>query len=321
MSENVKQSNQAEGSDADLLAMAQALDNGEEFTPEPSAEQEADRAASSSETETAGDPDKDKPDNSVATKKPGDGTEAAKADKPEGQQTKEPSKFAKDRERLDKTWKGVEARKSELDRREQELAEREKQINERAKQAEKPVEQKDDHGFTASEYEAAAKQFREDGDDTRAEAAESRAKKLRESDASAAQEGERKAFLETWHGHVNETLEKRPELKDQAHELSQAVQKLLKEDQVFSFIPDGFKRAVEIADLRIQAASVPSLQAEVDRLKKEIDRLNGERQPGSSGPTSKPKQKTFDQLSKSEQEAELLRMAEQADREGTPLTV
>jgi hypothetical protein len=309
---NAQQNQTTEVIEADLRELAAQADAGVDFEDgDLSAQEEADRAASGSENSEQSNADKakEKPEGGA---KEGDETDAEK----KGDQESEKSKYAKERERKDRSWESLNAEKEQVRKDREELERERQELQSRRQQAEQPVESKDDKGFTASDYDAAAKTFRDRGDDDLAEAAEKQAKDLREADQRAAGEGQHRKFLDTWHKAVSDEIKARPELADESHALSVAVQKLLKEDEVFSRLPDGFKRAVEIASLRIQAASVPSLTEQVATLQKEIDRLNGERQPGGSGPTSKPKAKTFDQLTPDEQDAELRRQAEEADAQG-----
>lgn len=257
-------------------------------------------------------------DASHTTEVRSDGTEPVgmAGDEPAGEPR---TKYARERERRDRSWKALQQEK-EAFHRERDAFERERsQYLSHSRQASQPAEQKDELGYTASEYERAAEQFRRDGDAQRAAMAAQRAQIARGNDAHVLGQSRQREFLDHWHGHVRELLDARPELRDEAHGLSKAVQTLLRDEPLFSHLPDGFRRAVELAELRLQAGSVPSLKTEVERLKKEIDRLNGDRQPGSSGPTSQPRPKAFDQLSPAEQDAELRRIAAEADSQGVPV--
>lgn len=308
-----------EFSDDQLRDLANELDvTGEVEIPSAETTEE-ERAASESEKQNGvTDPEKEKePETEAGTPKPGDETSSEK--KPEGEQEPSKSKYAKERERQDRSWQAINERKAELEKREAELAEREKSIEAKRSEVEKPTESKDERGYTASDYERAAEQFREHGDADLALRASNRAKELREKDQKASAEGQQKKFLGAWYGHQNEILEKRPELKDVNSELGQAVTKLLKEDRIYSNIPDGFKRAVRDAENASKAELVPSLEKKVAELQEEITRLNSKLQPGGSGPTSQPKQKSFDELSPEEQESQLRKMAEEADRHGEPM--
>lgn len=290
-----------------------------EISDDSATDEEEDRAASQPEKkEGDDDPDKKKGSESeteAGAEKPGDETKPG--DKPEDQQQQ--SKYAKERERQDRSWKALNEEKEAV-RKEREALEAERRaLEEKRREVEKPAESKDDAGYTASDYERAAKKFREDGDDAFAQRAEAKAKAMREADQKAQGQASQEKFREVWQGHVAELLKERPELEDQSHPLSQAVQKLLKEDRLFSMIPDGFRRAVELADLREKAGLVSSLEKKAAELQSEITRLNGLTQPGGSGPTSKPKAKRFEDLSSEEQDAELLRQAREADSLGEPV--
>jgi hypothetical protein len=253
-------------------------------------------------------------DGSKTTEVKSDGTESV-----EEAQGAARTKYARERERRDRSWKALQQEKEAFHRERDAFQQERSQFLSHSRQVSQPAEHKDELGYTASEYERAAEQFHRDGDAQRAALAAQRAHRVRENDAQVLGQSRQREFLDGWHGHVQELLEARPELKDETHGLSKAVQALLRDEPLFSHLPDGFRRAVELADLRLQAGSVPSLKTEVEKLRKEIDRLNGDRQPGSSGPTSQPRAKAFDQLSPAEQDVELRRIAAEADSQGVPL--
>jgi hypothetical protein len=314
--------------DADLSHMAASLDAQgglgapatAEITEAPRSRDAAadpDPSHAAGENDAANDVSADA-DASQTTKAASDGTEpVGKAqDEPDGGSR---TKYARERERRDRSWKALQQEKEAFHRERDAFEQERSQLLSRSRQASQAAEHKDELGYTASEYERAAEQFHRDGDERRATIAAQRARQAREKDAHVLGQSRQREFLDGWHGHVRELLDERPELKDETHGLSRAVQALLRDEPLFSHLPDGFRRAVELADLRLQAGSVPSLRAEVEKLKKEIDRLNGDRQPGTSGPTSQPRAKAFDQLSPAEQDSELRRIAAEADSQGVPV--
>lgn len=297
----------------ELLAdMGRKADAGEtEFAdPLASAKQPGDRAPEPEKTEK---PEEQKPEGEQKSDpKSSDATEADKtkeADKDKTQEETEYSKAKKEQARKEKTWNEINAEKERL-RAEREALEKEKSESHTRKKTDSVF--RDEHGYSADDYRRAAKKWADEGETQLAAEAEKRAANAE----AKAHETQKNEFVTTWQRTAQEVQKENPDLRNLDSPLAVAVDKLLKEEPYFSNVPDGFKRAVDFAKLQIKAESIPSLETKVADLQKEIDRLNKLTQPAGSGPTSNPSTKTFDKMSPAEQEAELLKMARDADRKG-----
>jgi hypothetical protein len=120
-------------------------------------------------------------------------------------------------------------------------------------------------------------------------------------------------FQTVYAQHIDQAIKAEPELAKADSSLSKDVQGLLEQEPVFSHIPDGFAKAVQVAKWKRDAGSASELRETNKKLQAEIKRLNGLTQLNGSGPTSPPAQKSFKDMSDDEQNQYLLRQAEKAD--------
>lgn len=124
-------------------------------------------------------------------------TETQGQTKPDGKPDNR-TEYAKNQERLDKTWKSVNARKAELEAKEAEIARREQELTAKAAKAQaryspedyeqasvRNQSQAEQLALQAKGLDAQAREFEEDGKYTEAESAKARANDLREQAAYA----------------------------------------------------------------------------------------------------------------------------------------
>lgn len=304
---------QQELSESQLADMAAQLDAGGEVSlPEAAQSPEATPAPDAANIEKKDGEEPPKETEPSAQDK-GPGTEAAKqpdkkTDNPPDKPESEYLKAKKEQERRDRSWQKLEEEKAQL-RKEREELEAARQKTDKAAQP------RDDTGYSADDYDGAAKQFDAAGETEMAAKARAKAQELRQSAQTRQSEAQVNDFRQKWTETVNKVLDEKPELKDMNTPLAKKVQEALKANPHFSATPDGFRRLVEHVELQDKAASVPGLQAEVEKLTKEIDRLNKALSVGGSGPAQRPGVKSFDDMTAVEREAELTRMAEEADRQ------
>ncbi len=162
---------------------------------------------------------------------------------------------------------------------------------------------RDPHGYTASDYEAAAKQFETAGDANLARSARMAASDLRHRESQRHVEHFSRAVQ---HG-IQETIEKRPEFADPASASGKAVLAVLDEHPLLRQIPGGFAAAVAIHDGRKSAGSLADLQGKIDTLTRENDRLTRLTSLPSSNPASAPRDR------KDFSEKDLRRLAAECD--------
>jgi hypothetical protein len=113
------------------------------------------------------------------------------------------------------------------------------------------------------------------------------------------------------------TVKAEPALNDPDSPLAKEVTEFLRVEPVFSHIPDGFAKLVQVAKWKLDAGSASELREQNKKLQAEVERLNGLTQLNGSGPTSPPSQKSFESMSDEEQDAYLLRRAANLDAANT----
>lgn len=299
-------------SEADLLTLAMQADEGKikaddpiEVKPSsPSPETEGKTADDKSAKEQETNPEK-----GPETKEADEQKAKEEADK-EGKTDLNESKYSKakrEEERREKSWQKLEAEKAAL-KAEREAYEREKAGIQLEKA--KAKEYRDSAGYTAKDYEDFAK--RTDDPDL-AERAMEKAKALALEADQVRSKAQHEDFIKGWQGNLEEIFKQEPELRDASSEAGKALQKVLNENPVFSTSPDGIKAAYAFSKAQRQASLVSGLTDKVSELQKENERLNKLTGLSGNGPNKRPSIKSFEEMSGAEQEAQLLRMAAEAD--------
>lgn len=221
--------------------------------------------------------------------------------------TAKKSKYAAESDRRVKTWQEINAEKERI------KAEREQWLKEKAdwekQRAEAhPVSVKDEHGYTAEDYEKAAKNFEEEGEHKLAKSATERAQKLRHQ--GMVQEFNKK-FSETWTGLVKE----HPELGNQASEQFKAVQEVMSKNKVLQTFPEGVKYAVEWVKMQSRTKDYDTVKTELEKAKQQLEALNKKLAPtGGRVLESKAEGEVpFEKMNPDQQRSYLNRMAREAD--------
>jgi hypothetical protein len=254
--------------------------------------------------------------------KEGDGTEKAPGtEEPAGDESStegksatesdKGSKFAKEQERREKSWKALNEQKEALQK-EREAFERQRQeLEAQRKQAtEKPAPKSSE----ADEYEAVAKDFEAEGKHDLAARAREKAGEIRRREEQTSQQARQQEFLSKWNDNLSKEVEANPDLSNPETALHKDVAALLKKMPILSTYPEGIRDAVEYIKTKHEAGSAADLRKQVEEHKKKIEELNKRLEPSGSFPAPLPGgKKSFDQLSEKEQEAELRRLAEEAD--------
>lgn len=232
---------------------------------------------------------------------------------------KKSSKFAQENARKAKTWESINAEKEAL-KAEREAIKRERE--EWAKSREQSQAQdvnsvRDDKGYTAEDYEAAAKEFDADGDTQLAKAARAKAEGVRKLAGERAQKAQSEQFQKAWADNFNRISEKETWMKDQNSDAYKRTVGLLQKFPLLTQVPDGLVHAVEIVKLQQSAERVGSLETENKSLKEQLEKLQQKTAIGKSIPagTLKAQENDFSKLSLKEQREALMRASREFDRE------
>ena len=313
--------------EADVLAMAQAADEGRDFSPNPKEDEKAkvetnasDKASGDNEQtpapaeeaekqteasdEVSSTKEKSKEDKSSLT------TQSSE-DKSESASEKKPTRYEKAKSRLEKEWEDVRAEKARIKaEREQIEAERARKTSETTQSETKASNRK----FSAEDYREAAKSYRDEGRDDLAKLAEQKAGEVEVEDRREIEQKTQAELKSAWDKNLLDEVEANPELKDSNSTLYKAVSEMLQNHAILRNYPAGIKDAVGIAKVKLQAESASDLSKKVAEYERELAQLRKATTPASGQPKGPAKTKAFHELTLDEQERELMKMASEVDR-------
>lgn len=244
----------------------------------------------------------------------------SKAKQKEGEKPKDQkSKFAQDQNRKTKTWEQINAEKEAI-RAEREAVRREREewIKQREQSTVADTNSfRDEKGYTAEDYEAAAKEFDADGDSQLAKAARAKADGVRKTVSVKQQQVQQERFNKSWADNYGRLSEKEVWLKDQSSPEYKRTVELLQRVPFLTGMPDGLVHAVELMKLQDTAGRSQSLESENKSLKEQLNKLQQKTAIGKSVPAGqlKAEEKDFSKLSQKEQRDALMRATREFDRE------
>jgi hypothetical protein len=245
----------------------------------------------------------------------------AKAEKKTEQKTEKDksSKFAQEQNRKAKTWEQINAEKEAL-KAEREAVRREREEWGKQREQSKAAETssfRDEKGYTAEDYEAAAKEFDADGDSQLAKAARAKADGVRKAATERQQKVQQEKFAKAWSDSFSRLSEKETWLKDQNSPEYKRTVELLQKVPMLTSMPDGLVHAVELMKLQDTAGKAQSIEAENKALKEQLNKLQQKTAIGKSVPAGqlKAEEKDFSKLSLKEQREALLKASRAFDRD------
>jgi len=237
---------------------------------------------------------------------------AAKTEVPAKPET-EYSRAQKEQERKDRSWQALEAQKTEFRAQQAQWEEKARIAQLQQAQAQNQPIKKD--GLTAREYYEGYQRFKQAGDYENAAAALEVALELNQAEQGRmAQQKEIQAEY-MWRTDMEAAVKQLPDLAVPGSPVLQRLDALIQQNPWIYYIPHGFLRAAEIADLLVKTDSISELQDENEKLRAELESRNAGSQPSRGGAISGGKHgtKSFDDMDLDEQEAELRRMTQEAD--------
>jgi len=311
--------------EADVLAMATAADEGREWQPPVAEEAKPEQKAQTAQAEN----NDSVPALNTETETKSTSGEVAVAEakaettstnsslttqsesKSDAASEKKPSRYEKAKSRLEKEWEDLRAEKARI------AAEREA-LQAKASSAGQEVSQtptKDSRRkFSAEDYREAAKSYRNDGNDEMAKAAEAKAAEVEAEDRRETEQRTQAELKSAWDQNLLKEVEANPELKDSSTKLYKTVSELLQRHAILRNYPAGISDAVGLAKMHLKAETASDLEKRLKDAEAELGRLRKATMPAASQPSAPAKIKTFDEMSSEEQGRELLRMAAEADR-------
>jgi hypothetical protein len=317
--------------EADILAMAQAADEGRDYNPTPKEDEKPKAEAPATEKASGDTEQKPAPAEEAETKQEASSEVSATEEKSEeaksslttqpsedksesASEEKKPSRYEKAKGRLEKEWEDVRAEKARL-KAEREAIEQAKAQRE-ASQPGSETPKTGNRRFSADDYREAAKSYREEGRDDLAKLAETKATEVETEERKEIEQKTQTELKSAWDKNLLDEVEANPDLKDSNSSLYKAVSEMLQNHAILRNYPAGIKDAVGIAKIRLQAETASDLKKKVAEYERELAQLRKATTPASSQPSGPAKTKSFSELSLDEQERELMRMAGEADRNG-----
>ena len=301
-----------------MLALANDYDAGVDIDSQP-------KEQSPSTNETAPVESESSNENSASKEVDGGEQEVGTKAEPEAKAEKktEPkdksSKFAQEQNRKAKTWEQINAEKEAL-KAEREAVRREREEWSKQREQSKAAETssfRDEKGYTAEDYEAAAKEFEADGDSQLAKAARAKADGVRKAATERQQKAQQEKFAKAWSDSYARLSEKETWLKDQNSPEYKRTVELLQRVPMLTSMPDGLVHAVELMKLQDTASKAQSIEAENKALKEQLNKLQQKTAIGKSVPAGqlKAEEKDFSKLSLKEQREALLKASRAFDRD------
>jgi len=240
-------------------------------------------------------------------------------DEGEKPEPKAGSKWAKNRARQEKTWNAINERKTEQDKRESELVELQQDLERQREKLADQTEYRDAEGYTAQDYEGAAKEFKESGEEQFAREAGEKASEVREKERVYKTESKVKSDREmadkTRDKVMAGLLNKHPELKDANSELTTVSNAILQQYPILQYDPHGPQYAVDVAQLRLKAQKAENLESELGDLTEKYEKLEKKTAVTGGFTPEKPDGAPagFDDLPSEDQEKYLRDAAHNAD--------
>jgi len=305
-----------------MLALANDHDAGVDIDSQPREQTQNKNESASVEQDSSNEGsaskevnNREQEDVGTSSKSETDSKAKQKEEKPKDQK----SKFAQDQNRKTKTWEQINAEKEAI-RAEREAVRREREewIKQREQSTVAETNSfRDEKGYTAEDYEAAAKEFDADGDSQLAKAARAKADGVRKTVSVKQQQVQQERFTKTWADNFNKLSEKETWLKDQSSNEYKRTVELLQRIPILTTLPNGLAHAVELMKLQNTAGRSQSLESENKALKEQLNKLQQKTAIGKSVPAGqlKTEEKDFSRLSMKEQRDALMRATREFDRE------
>jgi len=303
-----------------MLALARDHDAGVDIDSQPAEQTQNTNESASVEQESSNEvtasKETDGGEQEVSAKSESESKAKQKEEKPKDQK----SKFAQEQQRKAKSWEQINAEKEAI-KAEREAVKRERDEWSKQREQSSAAESnsfRDDKGYTAEDYEAAAKEFDADGDTQLAKAARAKADGVRKAAGAKQQQVQQERFNKSWAENYGRLSEKEVWLKDQSSPEYKRTVELLQRVPFLTAMPDGLVHAVELMKLQDTAGRSQSLESENKALKEQLNKLQQKTAIGKSVPAGqlKTEEKDFSRLSLKEQRDALMRASREFDREG-----
>ena len=223
---------------------------------------------------------------------------------------KDKSKYAKNRERLGKTWAEANEVKEQNKRDRQAIEQAHAELENQRQQIAATHGYRDEHGHTAKDYKEAATGVRDEGETKLPEAADRKVEELSQKQDQAVEQNRQQQGAQVFEAKRQELMAKYPDLQNSDSELTKRANTLLREHPAVARMPDGLQAAVNGALMMMEAEKGKNATTELSELQEKYNKL--EKKMSVTGGFTSGKlegEKGFDDMGEDEQAQYLMRAA------------
>jgi hypothetical protein len=218
----------------------------------------------------------------------------------------------KEAERKERSWQALQAEKERFRMITSQWEEQQRMAQlEQTRARNQPLRR---DGLTAKEYYDGAKVFEREGDFENAYKAHQISQEMFQAEQQRSQQMRGVEAEYQWRTGMQQAVRQEPKIADPSSPIAQHLERIIAQNPWIYYIPQGFQRAVEVADMLTKMASLSELQDENEKLRADLERFQRKSQPARGGHAA-PRygEKEFDEMSLDEQEAHLKSMTAEAD--------
>ena len=222
------------------------------------------------------------------------------------------SRAQKEQQRRDRSWQALQAEKEQFRMMQTQWEEQQRMAQlETTRRQYQPLKR---DGLTAQEYYKGAVTFEREGDYENAYKAHRVAQEMFQAEQGRTQQMQGVEAEYQWRVGMQEAMKVEPAIGDPNSPIAQHLERIIAQNPWIYYIPQGFQRAAEVADMLTKMGSLSELQDENEKLRADLERFQRKSQPARGGFASpRMGDKDFDEMSLDEQESELRRMTQEAD--------
>jgi hypothetical protein len=258
---------------------------------------------------TTGEPEQTQVSSETEPKQPEQRDQATgKFQKPET----EYARAQKEQERKERSWQALQAEKENFRRMTTHFQEQQRIRQLEAARATFAPLQKE--GLNAAQYYQGYLRFKQEGDFQNAAAALEVALELQNAEQGRMGQVQAVNAEYAWRTGMNEAIQANPAVGDPESPVAAHIERIIAENPWIYYVPQGFQRAAEVADMLVRMDSISELTDENENLRAQLEKYQRKSQLGKGGSAAPSLgEKDFDDMSLDEQEAHLRRVTQEAD--------
>jgi hypothetical protein len=230
----------------------------------------------------------------------------------DGKPDTEYSRAQKEAERKERSWQALQAEKEQFRRMTTQWQEQQRMAQlEHTRKTYQPLRR---DGLTAKEYYDGAQVFEREGDFENAYKAHRIAQEMFQAEGGRTQQMQAVEQEYQWRTGMQEAVRSNPEIANPESPISGHLERIIQQNPWIYYIPQGFQRAAEVADMLTKMADLKAKDDEIISLKAELEKSQRKGQPAKGGYAS-PRygEKEFDDMNLDEMGEHLRNVTKEAD--------